>query len=194
MNQLDQKDISYSGPLKERLERIRASSTDILDAGQVDGGYKEYFAGKNYLMLDINPHSGADVIGDIHAIPLPDASIDAFLAFSLIEHAHSPHLMVQEVERVLRPGGKVLLTVPFMHPYHGGMNRGTHCPDYYRFTKDGLEYLFRNFNLELISTGSFFIALKSFFPKPFHLLLDMCNVLRSNGNSVHGYIVYGTKK
>ena len=44
----------------------------------------------------------------------------------------------KEVYRVLKNQGKCLVYVPFLYPYHGGSN----CKDYFRYSKDGIEYLF----------------------------------------------------
>src|SRR5258708_2656885 len=122
-----------SNIIPEKLEFIKNHCHKILDLGAgADYNLKNIFRSNEYKTLDIEKSSGADFIADAHHLPLPDNSTDAVLAFSLIEHTHSPHVVAKEIERVLKPGGYLLLSTPFIHPYHGGR-----CPDYYRFSKDG---------------------------------------------------------
>ena len=57
-----------------------------------------------------------------------------------------PFKAVTELIRILRPGGRLLLTVPFMTGYHGKGETPDHAgyPDYWRFTHQGLERAFRD--------------------------------------------------
>ena len=164
---------------------------DILDIGGVDnrGRYPE----KNYVTLDINPNSGADIIADAHHIPLPDHSQDAVIACDMIEHLHSPYVFVEEIKRLLRPHGYILISAPFIHPYHGGMNAGMHCPDYWRFTEDGLRLLFKDFDIEITSDGGFFYGLASFLPS-LKRPLQFLDRFYPHGKSRHQYSVFGTLK
>jgi len=57
---------------------------------------------------------------------------------SVLEHLSDPIRAVEEADRILKPGGKVLEYVPFLCPYHGK-------PDLWRMTKDGLLYRFGEF-------------------------------------------------
>ena len=54
----------------------------------------------------------------------------------MLEHVPEPQLAVKEMHRVLRKGGKIFAYVPFLHGCHGVQN----YKDYYRFTRDGVEY------------------------------------------------------
>jgi SAM-dependent methyltransferase len=68
-----------------------------------------------------------DYVSDAAAIPVPNASFDAVLCTEVLEHVPDPVAVVQELARVLRPGGKLLLTAPLgsgihqePHHYYGG--------------------------------------------------------------------------
>jgi carbamoyltransferase len=78
---------------------------------------------------------GVDVVGDIHALPIPDASFDCVFCTGTLEHIRNPFVAVQELHRILKPGGLIHIDVPFMQGYHPDPT------DYWRFTLDGLRLL-----------------------------------------------------
>lgn len=51
---------------------------------------------------------------DLTALTLPDASQDAVLSFDVLEHIPDADAALRELFRVLRPGGLLVFTVPFM--------------------------------------------------------------------------------
>jgi SAM-dependent methyltransferase len=59
-----------------------------------------------------------DLVWDGQAIPLPDASVDSAMLTEVLEHCPDPQAVLTEVARVLRPGGFLFLTVPFIWPIH----------------------------------------------------------------------------
>ena len=87
--------------------------------------------------FDMVPPS--DIVGDIHAMPIADASYDCVFCTGTLEHVERPWVAVQEIRRVLKPGGLVHIDVPFMQGYHADPT------DYWRFTLDGLRLLCRDF-------------------------------------------------
>jgi SAM-dependent methyltransferase len=67
--------------------------------------------------------------------PVDSGSIDAVLCTETLEHVLEPLRFLAEAHRCLRPGGRLLMTVPFAARWH-------FIPyDYWRFTPAGLEYL-----------------------------------------------------
>ncbi len=83
-----------------------------------------------------------DLDGDIQRLPIADSSVDGIICIEVIEHVQRPQAAIDEMHRILRPGGKVLLTTPFLSQYHG---KPGEYDDFYRFTDDGLRWLFRDF-------------------------------------------------
>src|SRR5690606_385404 len=76
---------------------------------------------------------------------------DLVICLEVIEHVKNPFQADEEIRRVLKPSGKVLLTTPFIMPYHGKSifkDNFSHVayPDFWRFTHQGLEWLFDDFN------------------------------------------------
>jgi len=129
--------------------------------------YKNVFDGKNFKTLDFSQEYKPDIVGDIHNLPLADGSAGAILCKSVLEHVKEPSPAMAEMHRVLKPGGKILLYTHFVYPYHG---RSGIYKDYFRFTEDGLRYLFKDFkNVEIKKQGGYFRALCFFMPMQAHL-------------------------
>lgn len=91
-----------------------------------------------YLALDY-PKTGSqlyssrpDIFADAAHIPIADNSIDSVLLFEVLEHLAEPKQALIEIHRILKPGGKLLLSIPFLYPMHDEPH------DYQRYTRYGL--------------------------------------------------------
>ncbi len=99
-------------------------------------------------------HGIIDLWGDGGALPFRDSSFDTLLALEVLEHVPQPDLLMREFVRVLRPGGTLLVTVPFAAPMH-------QVPyDYQRFTAIGIRALIERhgFEVELLEPRGNFAA------------------------------------
>ncbi len=76
-----------------------------------------------------------DMIYDGKKIPFPDGEFDYVFSTEVMEHVPEPKDFLKEIHRVLKPGGVLILTVPFMVPLH------EEPYDFYRYTKHALKYL-----------------------------------------------------
>jgi SAM-dependent methyltransferase len=98
--------------LRERVEGARPA----LDLGSADGPSAAWFreATGHTAALDIDPRGlGANgVCGSALALPFGDATFEAVAAFDVIEHCDPEEAALGEVFRVLRPGGRFLMSVP----------------------------------------------------------------------------------
>lgn len=97
----------------------------------------------DYKVMDPVPDYHPDLVGDIHALPFADNSVDAIVCISVLEHVEDPIKAFKEMYRVLKPGGYCFIYVPFLYYYHA--ERGYYA-DYWRFTKDILELLAKPFS------------------------------------------------
>lgn len=114
--------------------------TRVLDAGAGEAPYRPLFAHCNYVTQDWpgTVHEGArgaDIVADLHDLPVADGSFDAVVCTEVLEHVAEPARVLDELARVLRPGGSLVLTVPFV----GGLHEEPH--DHYRYTSHGLRGL-----------------------------------------------------
>lgn len=173
----------------------------ILDVGGGAGfqkslaPYKEIFKDSEYVNLDVNPALMPKLVGDAHDIPAESNSFNAGVCISVLEHCHSPHIVVNEIYRILKIGGKALFYVPFLAPYHGSGYK-----DYFRFTKDGIEYMFRDFkSVEICPVKMFFEMWFSLLPNPFSKILSkylgrsLDKIFMPKGNQAMGYYVFTVK-
>lgn len=186
------------------MERI-AESPMVLDIG---GGepfgkwlkeYEHLFKTCEYKSFDYDASTGADVVGDIHAIPLPDDSVDAIICASVLEHVRDPITAAKELKRILKPGGKIFFYVPSIYPYHA---RKGHYPDLWRFFDDTMLQLFEGYShIEIEKRGGYFMALSFFVPVQ-HRLRGILNPLASgldrlfrtrSRTTTAGYYVYAVK-
>lgn len=75
--------------------------------------------GFTYAGIDYgNPH--APMHADAHALPFDDGAFGFVLSVAVLEHLAHPLRALQEVRRVLRPGGRFVGAVAFLEPFHGG--------------------------------------------------------------------------
>jgi len=72
------------------------------------------------------------IYSPLHRIPIDSNYFDAILCIAVLEHVENPEEVVPELYRVLKPGGHLILEVPFLQPEHKVPT------DFQRYTKDGL--------------------------------------------------------
>ena len=89
-------------------------------------------------------------MADLLDIPVPDESVDGIICHQVLEHVTDPARVVGELYRVLRPGGRLLLSTPFLHPIH----EDGPVKDYFRYTERGLRELLKDFReVDIESAG-----------------------------------------
>jgi SAM-dependent methyltransferase len=107
----------------------------VLDYGCADVPYRHFFAeDADYVAADLpgNPHAVVEIESD-GTVPLPDESVDAVVSTQVLEHVSDPAVYLSECFRLLRPGGRMLLSTHGMMVYHPDP------VDYWRWTCSGLQ-------------------------------------------------------
>lgn len=130
--------VMYGGLSPRKALRLSFPNT-LQDAVIVNlgSGIRRYFPG--IINVDIFPFKNVDVVADARALPFGDNSLDALVSECLLEHVPTPEKVVSEITRVVKPGGFVYITVPFLHPYHASPN------DFKRWTWTALQQDFSAF-------------------------------------------------
>ncbi len=142
---------------EERIRRIFTEKKSVLDIG---GGLRispdknnrfdrrrawilPYAEKVQYKIMDPVPDYHPDIVGDIHAMPFKDGSQEAVICMAVLEHVEDPWKAMREIYRVLEPGGYCFIYVPFLYYYHPEIG---YYADYWRFTKDALKLLAKDFS------------------------------------------------
>src|SRR6476660_4442754 len=124
------------------LDRFIAAHGSVgrtLDIGAQNGPYANHFPHR--IALDIKRGIGVQIIGDAQALGIGNETFDVVLCTEVLEHLPEPQRAIDEIFRVLVPGGQLLLTTRFLFPIHDAPH------DYFRFTKYGLRHLLRRFEI-----------------------------------------------
>jgi SAM-dependent methyltransferase len=92
------------------------------------------FAGLDEVQLRHGGYGEIDYRCDITSVPVADGEFDAILCTEVLEHVREPIKVVQEMARILKPGGRLMLTAPLgsgihQEPYH---YYGGYTPYWYR--------------------------------------------------------------
>lgn len=153
MIQISELDKIHYSLIRENVSNfIKSASKDvdredftILDvAPEVHKGVKEHFFKAKIKTLDIDKNSKADYIADLcecNKDIILDNTFDVIFCTEVLEHTNNPFLVVNELKRILKPGGKIYVSTPFNFRIHGPL------PDNWRFTIHGLRQIFNQFNI-----------------------------------------------
>lgn len=117
----------------------------ILDVAPQDHeGAAPYFPLATIETLDIDPSSDAMYIADLcknNNDIIESEKFDLIVCTEVLEHTLQPFDAVDEMWRILKPGGKALVSTPYNFRIHGPL------PDCWRFTEYGLRALFKKFEI-----------------------------------------------
>ncbi len=100
---------------------------------------RPFFPGKKYVGADMREGRGVDIILNLHHINLPSESVGTVLVLDTLEHVESPWRAMEEVHRILKPNGIVVMSSVMDFPIHDAP-----C-DYWRFTPEGFRSLLKVF-------------------------------------------------
>ncbi len=120
--------------------RVLQPGCTVLDVGAGLAPYRELFTSFDYLTCDqqgatYTPETPVDIVASAYSIPLGSATLDAVVCTQVLEHLDLPGAALEEFRRLIRAGGKLLITAPFVWYLHEEPN------DYFRFTSHGLRVL-----------------------------------------------------
>jgi 2-polyprenyl-3-methyl-5-hydroxy-6-metoxy-1,4-benzoquinol methylase len=150
----------------EYIDRIKVMGSNggyfqspVLDVG---GGTTQYQKNQSYDMrdimsrwnleyfcLDIEAGDGVDIVDDAcEMIKIPSNNFGTIICTEMLEHVANPFKVIDQCYRVLKPGGVIFMSAPFVYPVHSPQ-------DYWRFTEQGVRLLMKDFEkLELRELGN----------------------------------------
>ena len=135
--------VCYTGLTARKFLKTFAKDALLLNVGS---GVHQF--GERVINTDIFPYKGVDVVADATMLPFADNTFDGAICECLLEHVTEPHKVVDEMLRVLKPGGRIFLSVPFVYPFHA-------CPhDYYRWSSMGVRELCKNGHIDIVASRS----------------------------------------
>ena len=122
----------------------------LLDFGCGRKPYENLFNVDEYIGIDMeqtgheHKNSKIDVYYDGKNIPFPDESFDSVFCSEVFEHVFNLDEIITEIRRVMKPGGKILITVPFLWNEH-------EVPyDFGRYSSYGIKYLLEKHEFEIL--------------------------------------------
>jgi SAM-dependent methyltransferase len=113
----------------------------VIEIGAKDYGsttsFRDLYQGVEYVGVDMEAGKGVDIVADLSAGTgqLPASHFALAICCSVLEHTPRPWLLADNIARLLRPGGQLYLSVPWVWRYHA------YPDDYFRFSPRGVQSL-----------------------------------------------------
>lgn len=118
---------------------------DLLDLGAGNQPFRPWYEplARTVVAIDVAPADGLSLLSMASPLPFQDSSFDSVLCTSVLEHVDDAEQTIAEIERVLRPGGQLLISMPFLYPTHEAPY------DFWRTTHYGLDRMLRRNGLQV---------------------------------------------
>ena len=122
----------------------------LLDIGCGNKPYEQLFNVESYIGVELDTvenrtNKKADYFYDGLTLPFSSDSFDSIICNQVFEHVFNPDQFLQEIFRVTKPGGKIILTAPFIWDEH------EQPYDFARYTSYGLNFLLKKYGFEVIT-------------------------------------------
>lgn len=158
--------------MKYKLQALSSSFKGTwLDVGAGNQPYRKYFSNADsYITTNTKRHYCPDELSKLDKLtshwiedgknlPLPDSSVDGVACFQVLSVIDKPELFFNEINRILKPGGKIVITTDFLYPVWSSEDR--HRFTSFSLTEFGKAQGFSNIKIE--SFGGFGCLIYSLF-------------------------------
>jgi SAM-dependent methyltransferase len=171
----------------EAFSKLVPQGARVLDAGSGEAPYKGLFQHAVYESADFQQvnreYAPSTYVCDLKNIPVEDGRFDFIMFNQVMEHLPEPKLVLAELSRVLKPGGRMIYSGPLFFEEH------EQPYDFYRYTQFGLRYL--------LSSAGFLVDridwLEGYFGTVGYQLNGMARSLphkpRDLGRGIAGYVL-----
>lgn len=122
----------YDAAVGEMIARHRGGLILDCGAGRRDAYYRDVV---NFEVVD---YDTTDVLGIGEHLPFIDGTFDAVISVAVLEHVRDPIGCAREISRVLKPGGELFCSIPFLQPLHGYPHH------YFNASSQGIRRLFED--------------------------------------------------
>jgi SAM-dependent methyltransferase len=138
----------YFQPLDQELGPVvRYLSGHLLNAGCGSRDISTYLlanAVTKITQYDIDSRDPDVIVGPLESMPFEDETFDSVLCNAVLEHVSNAEDSIRELGRVVRPDGHIVISVPFLQPFHASPT------DFRRYTADGLADLGARAGLDVV--------------------------------------------
>ncbi|MBJ7454823.1 MAG: class I SAM-dependent methyltransferase [Thermoleophilia bacterium] len=137
--------VHQSGHGRRRIGEFVAGLGPDASIVNIGAGRTDY--GPNVLNLDVFPAPSVHALATSELLPLRSGSFDGVILEAVLEHVRDADATLEEIRRVLVPGGVALIDVPFLQPYHPSPG------DYRRYTEQGLRTRLEQLGFSVVESG-----------------------------------------
>tara|TARA_B100000989_G_scaffold195643_1_gene147675 strand:- start:297 stop:974 length:678 start_codon:yes stop_codon:yes gene_type:complete len=118
----------------------------VLDIGKAMRDKHSQINAKKIDTLDVNdfgdyPDIICDICSDISGL---QNTYDKIICIAILEHVYNPFRAIDNLKKMLKGNGTIYGYVPYLFYYHAP--KDLKYQDYFRFSKDALAYLFKDFS------------------------------------------------
>jgi SAM-dependent methyltransferase len=145
-----------SNSIESILTQVDLNGLNCLDVGCGNRPYEYLFKGAKYLGIDVEVSGREiylkqpDLFYDGINIPFENEKFDLVFCTQVLEHVSDPFSLIREMNRVLKPNGKLIISLPFSWQEH------EEPYDFFRFSSFGISHLLNmsGFKIEKLKKDS----------------------------------------
>ena len=137
--------------MQEYANHLQFKQKDILEIGidgdeSPSGSYRYFGNGNNWSTMDFLKKVNPDYVVDLTGDELPDRKWDLVICLQTLEHIYYVHKAVENISKMVKRGGYVILDNPWMSPYHTQPEYN----DYWRMTLPCMAAMCNDVGIEII--------------------------------------------